>query len=117
MVTSCMRHRPRRREDGIDLDRSLAAVDDHHGMGPSRTPGSRGDETALLERDGSIDALERRLTEVRDGHGQMVLIEGEPGIGKTALLRAFCGELGARTRLLWGACDSLRTPRTLGPLA
>ncbi len=85
-------------------------------MQPIAIRGSRRDETALLERDESIDALARRLTEVRDGQGRMVLIEGEAGIGKTALLRAFCGELGARTRVLWGACDSLRTPRTLGPL-
>jgi hypothetical protein len=70
---------------------------------------------ALLEREESIGALGRWLTEARDGQGRTVLIEGEEGIGKTALLRAFCGELGAGTRLLWGACDSLRTPRTLGP--
>lgn len=99
-----------------DLDRSPAAVDDQQGMGPSRTPDSRRSDAALLERDESIGALGRWLTEVREGQGRMVLIDGEAGIGKTALLRAFCGGFGVRTRLLWGACDNLRTPRTLGPL-
>ncbi|MFC7661334.1 AAA family ATPase [Pseudonocardia benzenivorans] len=45
----------------------------------------------------------------------MVLVAGDAGIGKTVLLRAFA----ERTRalpVLWGMCDSLSTPRPLGPL-
>src|SRR5258708_38366984 len=33
------------------------------------------------------------------------------------LLRGFCEELGGAVRVLWGACEPLRTPRPLGPLA
>jgi DNA-binding CsgD family transcriptional regulator/tetratricopeptide (TPR) repeat protein len=44
-----------------------------------------------------------------------MLIGGEAGVGKTALLRAFCDDRGD-VRLLWGACDALFTPRPLGPL-
>jgi DNA-binding CsgD family transcriptional regulator len=40
-----------------------------------------------------------------------VLIAGEAGIGKTALVRAFCAD----RRALATACDALYTPRPLGP--
>ena len=44
-----------------------------------------------------------------------MLVSGEPGIGKTSLVRAFTRSL--RTgRVLAGACDDLLTPRALGPL-
>jgi MoxR-like ATPase len=48
--------------------------------------------------------------------GRLVLVSGEAGVGKTALLRSFCDALGPRTRVLWGNCDPLFTPRPLGPL-
>jgi DNA-binding CsgD family transcriptional regulator/tetratricopeptide (TPR) repeat protein len=43
-----------------------------------------------------------------------VLVAGEAGIGKTALVRAFDSRIGS-VRVLWGTCDSLFTPRPLGP--
>jgi DNA-binding CsgD family transcriptional regulator len=56
------------------------------------------------------------LAEVSEGApGRVVLVRGEAGIGKTALLRAFCDGAGA-ARVLWAACDPLFTPRPLGPL-
>ena len=45
-----------------------------------------------------------------------MLISGEAGIGKTALIEAFLHSLPTRQRVLWGACDALFTPRPLGPL-
>ncbi len=47
------------------------------------------------------------------GEGRLVLVAGEAGVGKTALLRSFCGENGASVR--WGACDPMFAPRPLGP--
>jgi DNA-binding CsgD family transcriptional regulator len=47
--------------------------------------------------------------------GRLVLVGGEAGVGKTALVRHFAdSQTGAR--VLIGACDSLFTPRPLGPL-
>ena len=69
----------------------------------------------LLERSGELDALDGHLAAVREqGRGRLVLIAGEAGIGKTALVRAFC-ERARPGRVLWGACDALFTPRPLGP--
>jgi DNA-binding CsgD family transcriptional regulator/tetratricopeptide (TPR) repeat protein len=69
----------------------------------------------LLERTAQLEALDDHLGAVRaQGRGRLVLIGGEAGIGKTALVRAFCD--GRRPiRVLWGACDALYTPRPLGP--
>jgi len=70
----------------------------------------------LLERGAFLESLEGWLAAARSGEGCMVLLGGEAGIGKTALARAFCDRHGADARVLWGACDALRTPRPLGPL-
>ncbi|HYN19038.1 MAG TPA: AAA family ATPase, partial [Actinomycetes bacterium] len=71
---------------------------------------------ALLERGTYLRSLEGWLAEAMDGHGCLVLVGGEAGIGKTSLVRAFCDRHDADARVLWGACDALRTPRPLGPL-
>jgi DNA-binding CsgD family transcriptional regulator/tetratricopeptide (TPR) repeat protein len=52
---------------------------------------------------------------VEAGEGRMVLLCGEAGVGKTALVRRFTASLGNRPALV-GACDPLETPRALGPL-
>ncbi len=44
---------------------------------------------AVVGRDGELDRLTGLADEAAAGRGRLVLIEGEPGIGKTALLRAF----------------------------
>ena len=48
--------------------------------------------------------------------GRLVLVGGEAGVGKTALVRLFCEEHGGSARILSSACDALFTPRPLGPL-
>ena len=71
----------------------------------------------FLERGGDLRALEESLVAVRgSGEGRLVLVAGEAGVGKTALLRWFCESLGGSVRVLWGACEPLLTPRPLGPL-
>jgi DNA-binding CsgD family transcriptional regulator len=70
----------------------------------------------LLERDRTLEALERAVTEAAAGRGSVALITGEPGIGKTSLVRAFAAGAAERARVLLSACDDLMAPRTLGPL-
>jgi ATP/maltotriose-dependent transcriptional regulator MalT len=70
----------------------------------------------LLERSAQLTALADALANSReDGRGRLVLISGEAGGGKTALVRAFCDVQAVSARVLWGACDALFTPRPLGP--
>jgi DNA-binding CsgD family transcriptional regulator/tetratricopeptide (TPR) repeat protein len=68
----------------------------------------------LLERDGDREVLDAAIEESRTS-GRVVVVAGEAGIGKTALVASVSGGLGAR-RVLWGACDPLITPRPMGPL-
>jgi predicted ATPase len=71
----------------------------------------------LLERSRHLSALGESLAAVRDSsHGRLVLVGGEAGVGKTALVRRFCKEQGRSARTVWGACEPLFTPRPLGPL-
>src|SRR4029450_6359323 len=71
------------------------------------------EQVGLLERDDVLDNLRRALAQAAEGHGRLVLIAGEAGVGKTAVVEAFCGE--PNLRVLRGACDPLFTPRPLGP--
>lgn len=73
--------------------------------------------SALLERAGELSTLGDSLGAVqRSSQGHVVLVGGEAGVGKTALLRRFCEEQRGSARILWGGCDPLFTPRPLGPL-
>jgi DNA-binding CsgD family transcriptional regulator/tetratricopeptide (TPR) repeat protein len=74
------------------------------------------DAEGLLERELELEALEAALTEAEAGQGRVVLLHGEAGVGKTALVRRFCDRDGRAGRVLWGVCDALFTPRPLGPL-
>lgn len=89
----------------------------HHGGVRHVTPAdSSGTSSELLERAGEFSALGERLEAVqRSSRGHVVLVSGEAGVGKTALLRRFCDDRAGGARLLWGACDALFTPRPLGP--
>ena len=70
----------------------------------------------LLERSGQLAAFEGHLAAVRaSSRGRIVLLGGEAGIGKTALVRRFCEQQTGSSRVLAGACDALFTPHPLGP--
>src|SRR5829696_7108982 len=73
---------------------------------------------ALLERDHHLEALDAWLREAASGQGRLVLVAGEAGIGKSALVQRFAADVAnqGRARILHGACDPLSTPRPLAPL-
>jgi hypothetical protein len=69
----------------------------------------------LLEREGALAALSADLVAATRGEGRTILVNGEAGIGKTSVLEAFVRDRSI-SRVLWGACEALFTPRPLGPL-
>jgi len=71
----------------------------------------------LLERDRQLAQLTRWQEASESRSGCVVLVTGEAGVGKTAVIREFMRRRGAGIRVLWGACDPLSTPQPLGPLA
>ncbi len=75
------------------------------------------DQDELLERETALSTLAGALQTVReDLRGRLVLLSGEAGVGKTAVLRRFRDRIASAERVLWGGCDPLFTPRPLGPL-
>jgi DNA-binding CsgD family transcriptional regulator/tetratricopeptide (TPR) repeat protein len=85
---------------------------------PSVAPAvGAGASGVLLERSAELSTLVGCLEAVeRSSRGQVLLVGGEAGVGKTTLLRRFCEGRGQSGRVLWGACDPLFTPSPLGPL-
>jgi DNA-binding CsgD family transcriptional regulator len=74
-------------------------------MGPTNT---------LLERERHLQDLGERLAAAKHG-GRILLVGAEAGMGKTSLMQEFTRQQ-SKVRVLWGACDSLYTPRPLAPL-
>ncbi len=72
--------------------------------------------TTLLERESPLAQLDAQWAQARAATGRLVLVEGEAGIGKTSLLRAFAQSLQGDARVAWGGCEALLTPRPLGAL-
>ena len=69
----------------------------------------------LLERGAPLAAMDAAVRRVEGGRGELLLVVGEAGAGKTSLVRHFT----ARTDgclVLSGSADPLTTPRPLGPL-
>ena len=72
---------------------------------------------ALVGRDSEMAMLARLITEVAAGRGGSVLIEGEPGIGKSALVRAALAAAADNgCQVFWGAGDELGQELPLLPL-
>jgi DNA-binding CsgD family transcriptional regulator len=63
---------------------------------------------ALVGRDSEMALLSGLIKDLARGRGSSVLIEGEPGIGKSALMRAaVAGAPEAGGQVFWGAGDEL----------
>ncbi len=72
-------------------------------------------EDVLLEREAQLAALASYAGEARQAQGRLVLVAGEAGVGKSALVEQLQRDL-PDAAWFWGACDGLFTPRPLGPL-
>ena len=59
-------------------------------------------DVRLLEREHPLDVLDDRARRAAAGHGCVVLVAGEAGIGKTVLLRALVERVRARRRRCGG---------------
>src|SRR5262249_8213100 len=61
---------------------------------PTASPGATGADR--LEREAALAALGEAFARAHRGTGRLVLVGGEAGIGKSALVQAFCAEPGRR---------------------
>src|ERR1700685_4636138 len=79
---------------------------------PTGTPGG-----TLVGREGELALLAELIKQASMGRGASILILGEPGIGKSALVRAALADadhLGCE--VFWGAGDELDQALPLSPL-
>jgi DNA-binding CsgD family transcriptional regulator len=72
---------------------------------------------AIVGRDSELAALARLVKDWAAGRGGSVLVEGEPGIGKSALVRVALAEAAdAGCQMFWGAGDELSQALPLSPM-
>ncbi|MBA3545851.1 MAG: protein kinase [Nannocystis sp.] len=71
---------------------------------PVRWAGSGSQRTAMIGRNHELAVLRRALASVQAGQPGVALVRGGSGVGKTALVQAFLGELGPNTLVLGGRC-------------
>ena len=73
---------------------------------PPAAPGGR--PAGLVGRDGELAYLDATAGRARDGSAEVVVVDGEAGIGKTALLRAWAAQRAAAgDTLLLASCGQL----------
>ncbi len=72
--------------------------------------------TALVGREEEFEMLRRRFFKAADGDGQVVLLSGEAGIGKSRLTSAFVGRLASEPHIrLRYSCSPQHTDSVLYP--
>ncbi len=97
------------------------------GLGPfaaSEVVYERDDSSVLLQhtpfvgRAGQVERLKQKLSEVRAGHGALVMLVGEPGIGKTRTLEEFADfARNEHATVLWGRCYEGEWAPPFGPFS
>ncbi|HET8662113.1 MAG TPA: AAA family ATPase [Micromonosporaceae bacterium] len=76
-----------------------------------------GEPPTLVGRRSELDTARGWLVDLAAGHGRAVLVEGEPGVGKSALTRVVAAEAAAVTcRVVRATCDELSQAFPLLPL-
>jgi DNA-binding CsgD family transcriptional regulator/tetratricopeptide (TPR) repeat protein len=74
-------------------------------------------EVSLVGRQRQLERVRGWVAELAAGRGHAVLVEGEPGIGKSFLSRVAATEAkAAGCQILWAACDELSQAFPLLPL-
>jgi predicted ATPase/class 3 adenylate cyclase len=87
---------------------SVAALE----ASPSDAP-----QPPLFGRDAELSLLRSRFAEAQKGAGQIVALSGEPGIGKSRVLRAFRDGLRETAHTYWEIrCSPYHTGKALYPL-
>ncbi|MFI7631607.1 BTAD domain-containing putative transcriptional regulator [Microbispora rosea] len=77
-----------------------------------RDPGRRADDGPFVGRESALEFLAGALTTAAAGR-QVVLVDGEPGVGKTSLLRRFRATAGVPVG--WGSSPDHETAPALWP--
>ena len=86
--------------------------------GAHRTPlASRGADSRIVGRQQELDWLLARWREAIDGAGRVLVLVGEPGIGKSSIAEALAAGIAERHALLRVQCLQRRSDSSLYPIA
>jgi DNA-binding SARP family transcriptional activator len=83
---------------------------------PQSRAGVAGAGTALAGREDELRLLDDAFGRAQAGTPVAIVVEGEPGIGKTAVASAWIDSLGAGTVVLAARCDQLSRALPLQPV-
>jgi AAA ATPase domain/Adenylate and Guanylate cyclase catalytic domain len=89
------------RVKGVDTAVPLYEVLDESGVQSRLDTASAEGLTPLVGREPELTLLLERWAQARDGLGQIVMLSGEAGIGKSRLVQAFRGQLTREAHLAW----------------
>src|SRR5919199_2077404 len=70
----------------------------------------------LVERDSHLRTAAAYLEDAAAGHGRLLFVAGEAGVGKTTVVREVARAAGDDVRVATGMCDGSSTPAPLAPL-
>jgi DNA-binding SARP family transcriptional activator len=102
-------------EQVLRQDPGLEAVRPVAPRAPQRLPGTPG---PFVGRSAELAVLRAHLGAAQTGSGRVVLVEGEPGVGKTRLAEKVAAEAAARGFVaVWGRCAEGGGAPTLWPWA
>lgn len=79
--------------------------------------GHRLDQPRYVGREDELATMQRRFERAGGGHGQAVMLCGEPGIGKSRLMAHFLDEVADRTTVLRYQCSPFRSENAYYPFA
>ncbi len=79
------------------IDQGDLLVDHKHTIAPN--------ELLLIGRDAELDKLNQALKKLEKKKGNISLITGYPGMGKTQIVKKFCNDLGVQYPVLKAKCD------------
>jgi DNA-binding winged helix-turn-helix (wHTH) protein len=77
---------------------------------PTETPRAIREDKLLVGRESELGQLETAVQAANLGRRQLIFVTGEPGIGKTTLVRSFLQKLADQDddlRIAWGHCVEL----------
>jgi class 3 adenylate cyclase/tetratricopeptide (TPR) repeat protein len=69
----------------------------------------------FVGRDAEYEAMLKRLADARNGRGGVILLAGEPGIGKTRLTEEFCEHASGSATVVRGNCYEGDVAAPFGP--
>src|SRR5690348_6490550 len=70
----------------------------------------------LVERDSHLRTAAAYLADAAAGHGRLLFVAGEAGVGKTTFVHEVARAAGNGARVAIGMCDGSSTPAPLAPL-